>query len=152
MPFVIKSAPEHDQKRMNEILEGVEGQISIIDGILVRGNTQMEHNTLEYYSQSSTEETQRSRSYSKPRKNAISPRKKSSSLDIFSTKKESSQAHRKQSRFEPWTHPRMRVICADLFAWLISLEDLSPTWRRKHNRLGIFSVRRKTFLGKSPTS
>ena len=45
MPFVIRSAPEHYQKKMNEILEGVEGQISIIDGILVRGKTQMEHNT-----------------------------------------------------------------------------------------------------------
>ena len=45
MPFVITSAPEHYQKKMNEILEGVEGQISIIDGILVRGKTQMEHNT-----------------------------------------------------------------------------------------------------------
>ncbi len=44
MPFGIKSAPEHFQ-RMQQILEGQEGQLSIIDDVLVHGNTKHEHDT-----------------------------------------------------------------------------------------------------------
>ena len=43
MPFGIKSAPEHYQKKMSQILEGSEGHISIIDDMLIRGKTQEEH-------------------------------------------------------------------------------------------------------------
>ena len=44
MPFGIKSAPEHYQKKMSKILEGSEGHISIIDDMLIHGKTQEEHN------------------------------------------------------------------------------------------------------------
>ncbi len=45
MPFGIKSAPEHFQKKMQQILEGQEGQLSIIDDVLVHGKTKHEHDT-----------------------------------------------------------------------------------------------------------
>ena len=45
MPFGIKTAPEHYQKKMNEILEGLNGQVCIIDDILIHGKTQKEHDT-----------------------------------------------------------------------------------------------------------
>jgi hypothetical protein len=45
MPFGIKTAPEHYQKKMNEILDGLDGQICIIDDILIHGKTQKEHDT-----------------------------------------------------------------------------------------------------------
>ena len=45
MPFGIKTAPEHYQKKMNEILEGLDGQICIIGDILIHGKTQKEHDT-----------------------------------------------------------------------------------------------------------
>ena len=45
MPFGIKTAPEHYQEKMNEILEGVDGQVCIIDDILIHGKTQKEHDT-----------------------------------------------------------------------------------------------------------
>ena len=43
MPFGIKSAPEHYQRKMSQILEGSEGYISIIDDMLIHGKTQEEH-------------------------------------------------------------------------------------------------------------
>ena len=43
MPFGIKSAPEHYQKIMTQILKGLHGHISIIDGMLIHGKTQKEH-------------------------------------------------------------------------------------------------------------
>ena len=43
MPFGIKSAPEHYQRNMSQILEGSEGYISIIDDMLIHGKTQEEH-------------------------------------------------------------------------------------------------------------
>ena len=43
MPFGIKSAPEHNQRKMSQILEGSEGYISIIDDMLVPGKRQEEH-------------------------------------------------------------------------------------------------------------
>ena len=43
MPFGIKSAPEHYQKKMTQILEGFDGHISIIDDMLIHGKTQKEH-------------------------------------------------------------------------------------------------------------
>ena len=43
MPFGIKSAPEHYQKKMTQILEGLDGHISIIDDTLIYGKTQKEH-------------------------------------------------------------------------------------------------------------
>ena len=45
MTFDIKTAPEHYQKKMNEILEGLDGQVCIIDDILIHGKTQKEHDT-----------------------------------------------------------------------------------------------------------
>ena len=45
MTFGIKTAPEHYQKKMNEILEGLDGQVCIIDDILMHGKTQKEHDT-----------------------------------------------------------------------------------------------------------
>ena len=43
MPFGISSAPEHFQKRINEILSGLPGVMCLIDDILIHGNTQEEH-------------------------------------------------------------------------------------------------------------
>ena len=43
MPFGIKSAPEHYQKKMTQILEGLDGHISIIYDMLIHGKTQKEH-------------------------------------------------------------------------------------------------------------
>ena len=43
MPFGIKSAPEHYQKKITQILEGLDGHISIIDDMLIHGKTQKEH-------------------------------------------------------------------------------------------------------------
>ena len=44
MPFGIKSAPEHYQRKMSQILEGSEGYISILDDMLIHGKTQEEYN------------------------------------------------------------------------------------------------------------
>ena len=43
MPFGIKSAPEHYQKKMIQILDGLDGHFSIIDDMLIHGKTQKEH-------------------------------------------------------------------------------------------------------------
>ena len=43
LPFGICSAPEHFQRRMSEILAGLEGVIVHIDDVLVYGKTQEEH-------------------------------------------------------------------------------------------------------------
>ena len=45
MPFGISSAPEHFQKRMSCILEGIEGVVCQIDDILVFGKDQDQHDT-----------------------------------------------------------------------------------------------------------
>lgn len=44
LPFGITSAPEYFQKRMHEILLGLEGIICMMDDILVYGCDQVEHN------------------------------------------------------------------------------------------------------------
>ena len=43
LPFGITSAPEYFQKRVSEILQGVDGVLCLIDDILVYGKTQKEH-------------------------------------------------------------------------------------------------------------
>ena len=43
VPFGIISAPEHFQRRMNEILADTEGAVCVIDDIIVHGSTQSEH-------------------------------------------------------------------------------------------------------------
>ena len=43
LPFGITSAPEHFQKRMSDILAGLEGVVCMIDDILIHGSTQEEH-------------------------------------------------------------------------------------------------------------
>ena len=43
LPFGITSAPEHFQKRMNQILEGLEGVVCLIDDTLIYGKTKEEH-------------------------------------------------------------------------------------------------------------
>ena len=43
LPFGITSAPEHFQRRMQEILEGLDGIAGLMDDILVHGKTQEEH-------------------------------------------------------------------------------------------------------------
>ena len=43
LPFGITSAPEHFQRRMNQILAGMDGVVCLIDDILVYGTTQAEH-------------------------------------------------------------------------------------------------------------
>ena len=45
LPFGITSAPEHFQRRISEILQGLNGVVCLVDDILVYGNTQGEHNT-----------------------------------------------------------------------------------------------------------
>ena len=43
LPFGITSAPEHFQRRVSEILSGIEGTVSMMDDILVFGKDQEEH-------------------------------------------------------------------------------------------------------------
>ena len=43
LPFGITSAPEHFQRRMSVLLEGVDGVVCLMDDILVYGKTQEEH-------------------------------------------------------------------------------------------------------------
>ena len=43
LPFGITSAPEHFQRRMSEILRGLEGVVCMVDDILVYGKDQEEH-------------------------------------------------------------------------------------------------------------
>ena len=43
MPFGISSAPEHFQKRMNEILDGLPGVVCLINNIFVYGTSQAQH-------------------------------------------------------------------------------------------------------------
>ena len=43
LPFGITSAPEHFQRRMTEVLAGLEGVVCMMDDILVHGKTQEEH-------------------------------------------------------------------------------------------------------------
>ena len=45
LPFKITSAPEHFQRRMSEILQGLDGVVCLIDDILVYGKDQEEHDT-----------------------------------------------------------------------------------------------------------
>ena len=43
LPFGITSAPEHFQRRMSDILTGLEGTLCMIDNVLVYGSSQEEH-------------------------------------------------------------------------------------------------------------
>ena len=48
LPFGICSAPEHFQRRMNQILSGHEGTLCHIDDVLIFGKTQQEHDARLY--------------------------------------------------------------------------------------------------------
>ena len=56
MPFGITSAPEHFQRRMSEILCGLEGVVCLVDDVLVFGETQTEHNNQSTSSSATTGE------------------------------------------------------------------------------------------------
>jgi hypothetical protein len=43
LPFGISSAPEHFQRRMSDILVGVDGVVCMMDDILIHGRTKLEH-------------------------------------------------------------------------------------------------------------
>ena len=43
LPLGITSAPEHFQRRMNEIVQDLEGVVCLVDDMLVYGSTQAEH-------------------------------------------------------------------------------------------------------------
>ena len=45
LPFGINSTPEHFQQRMSQILADIEGAICLIDGVLIYGKTQEDHDT-----------------------------------------------------------------------------------------------------------
>jgi hypothetical protein len=45
-PLGISSAPVHFQKRMNNVLEGLEGTVYMMDDVLVCGRNKKEHDTL----------------------------------------------------------------------------------------------------------
>ena len=44
LPFGITSAPEYFQRKMSEVLTGLDGIVCLIDDILVYGNTEEQHN------------------------------------------------------------------------------------------------------------
>lgn len=44
LPFGMNSAPEHFQRKMSEVIEGLEGVVCHIDDVLVWGRNQEEHN------------------------------------------------------------------------------------------------------------
>lgn len=43
MPFGISSAPEHFQKRMSRILEGLDGVLCQMEDVLIHGKDRAEH-------------------------------------------------------------------------------------------------------------
>ena len=43
VPFGITSAPEHFQRKMSQLLEGLKGVVCMMDDILIYGQTQTEH-------------------------------------------------------------------------------------------------------------
>ena len=43
LPFGITSAPEYFQRRMQEVLHGLQGVVCLMDDVLVHGKTQSEH-------------------------------------------------------------------------------------------------------------
>ena len=43
MPFGISSAPEHFQKRISQILTGLQGVLCLMDDVLIFGRDQKEH-------------------------------------------------------------------------------------------------------------
>jgi hypothetical protein len=43
LPFGITSAPEHFQRRMNQILDGCDGVVCLMDDVLIFGKTKQEH-------------------------------------------------------------------------------------------------------------
>ena len=45
LPFGISSAPEHFQRRMHSLLEGLQGVLCVMDDILIFGTTTQEHNS-----------------------------------------------------------------------------------------------------------
>ena len=45
LPFGISSAPEHFQRRMSTLLEGIDGVVCLMDDILIHGTTQDEHDS-----------------------------------------------------------------------------------------------------------
>ena len=45
LPFGISSAPEHFQRRMHSLLEGLDGVVCVMDDILVFGRTKHEHDS-----------------------------------------------------------------------------------------------------------
>ena len=45
LPFGISSAPEHFQRRMHSLLEGLLGVLCVMDDILIFGTTRQEHNS-----------------------------------------------------------------------------------------------------------
>ena len=45
LPFGITSAPEHFQRRMSVILDGINGVVCLMDDVLVHGRTQAEHDS-----------------------------------------------------------------------------------------------------------
>ena len=45
LPFGITSAPQHFQRKMSQILEGLKGVVYMMDGILVDGSTQAEYDS-----------------------------------------------------------------------------------------------------------
>ena len=45
LPFGISSAPEHFQRRMHSLLEGLDGVVCVLDDILVFGRTKHEHDS-----------------------------------------------------------------------------------------------------------
>ena len=104
MPFGIKSAPEHYQKKMSQILEGSEGHISIIDDMLIHGKTQEEHDRR---LKAVLKKLDSAGATLKMQKSVNFQRKKSSLPDMFLMETESSPTQRKQSQSRTWTHPRM---------------------------------------------
>jgi len=45
LSFGISSAPEHFQRRMSSLLEGLQGVLCVMDDILICGQSQAQHNT-----------------------------------------------------------------------------------------------------------
>ena len=48
LPFGITSAPEHFQRKMSQLLEGLEGVVCMMDNILIHGRDQAEHDRRVY--------------------------------------------------------------------------------------------------------
>jgi hypothetical protein len=92
MPFGVSSAPEHFQRCMNDILQGLPGVVGLVDDVLVHAADQEEH---------------RSRLFAVLKTYVYLLKQVSSFWDTSSIQMESRQIRRKPQLSGIWRHPSL---------------------------------------------